>query len=282
MPFWKNKPDNIPPVVELPIEQIEPSPHQTRQRFPEGELLALAQSIDRNGLLNPISVRQAEGGGWCLIAGERRLMACRRLGWVRIPAIVWERDAAGAAALTLAENLHRSGLHYLEEAAGILRLLTEGDMTQAAAASLLAMSQSALCNKLRLLRLSPAVQEQLLQRDLPERVARALLTLPDEDLQLRAIRHVAAQGMNVRQTEEYINRLLHRQGQKRPYHGLLRDYRILFTTVDRAVEEIRKCGVAVSTQRREEEDCISYTIRIPKTGTSPAAPTPEDQMSLYA
>ena len=220
-----------------------------------------------------------EHTGKQLIAGERRLRACRLLGWSSIPALVWQKDEADAAALTLAENLHRSDLNYLEEAEGILRLISLGGLSQAQAAALLAMSPSALSNKLRLLRLSPAVQQALTEQALPERLARALLRLPDEDLQLRAIRHIAQNGLNVRQGEEYLLRLLQRQTHP-PYRGLLRDYRILFTTVDRAVEEIRRFGVAVSTRRREEEDCISYTIRIPKSAKKPAEP--KDQLSLYA
>ena len=266
-------------VRQLPIEEIEPSPHQPRRDFDEQALTALAQSIDRNGLLNPVSVRALPQGGSCLIAGERRLRACRLLGWSSIPALVWQKDGADAAALTLAENLHRSDLNYLEEAEGILRLISLGGLSQAQAAALLAMSPSALSNKLRLLRLSPAVQQALTEQALPERLARALLRLPDEDLQLRAIRHIAQNGLNVRQGEEYLLRLLQRQTHP-PYRGLLRDYRILFTTVDRAVEEIRRFGVAVSTRRREEEDCISYTIRIPKSAKKPAEP--KDQLSLYA
>lgn len=266
-------------VRQLPVEEISPGPHQTRRDFNGEELAALAQSIDRCGLLNPVSVRALPQGGYSLIAGERRWRACQMLGWSRIPALVWEKEEPDAAALTLAENLHRSDLHYLEEAEGILRLITQCGMTQNEAASLLAISPSALCNKLRLLRLSPAVQQAVTEKGLPERLARALLTLPDEDLQLRAVRHIAENGLNVRQGEEYLTRLLRRQRHP-PYRGLLRDYRILFSTVDRAVEEIRRFGVAVTTRRREEEDCISYTIRIPKSAKKP--PEEKDQLSLYA
>lgn len=266
-------------VQLLPIGEITPSPHQSRRDLHEEELTALAQSIDRSGLLNPVSVRALPQGGYCLIAGERRWRACQMLGWSRIPALVWQKGDADAAALTLAENLHRSDLHYIEEAEGILRLITGYGMTQNEAAALLAMSPSALCNKLRLLRLSPAVQQAVTQYDLPERLARALLQLPDEDLQLRAVRHMGEAGLNTRQGEEYLRQLMHRQ-QHPPYRGLLRDYRILFTTVDRAVEEIRRFGVAVTTRRREEDDCISYTIRIPKSARK--EPDDQDQLSLYA
>ena len=116
------------------------------------------------------------------------------------------------------------------------------------------------------------MQQALIENNIPERLARALLQLPDEDLQQRAIRHMAAEELNVRQGEEYLRQLLHRQ-QHPPYRGLLRDYRILFTTVDRAVEEIRRFGVA-------EDDCTSYTIRIPKSAKKEREP--KDQLSLYA
>lgn len=280
MGFLLQKAKSGQTVLSLPVQEIAASPHQPRQYFDEGELDSLAQSIDRDGLLNPISVRQSPEGGYCLIAGERRLLACKKLGWQEIPAILWEKDDTSAAVLTLVENMQRCGLHYLEEASGILRLLTEGGMTQSEGALLLAMSQPALCNKLRLLRLAPAVQQELLRLRQPERVARALLSLPDEDLQLRAVRHIAGQALNVREAEEYIAELTEGQRKSRPYHGFLRDYRILFTTVDRAVDEIRKTGVVVSTQKREEEDCVSYTIRIPKAARKQAPP--EGQLSLYA
>ena len=91
-------------VRQLPIGEIAPSPHQTRRDFKEEELTALAQSIDRSGLLNPISVRELPQGGYCLIAGERRWRACQMLGWSRIPALVWEKDEPDAAVLTLAET----------------------------------------------------------------------------------------------------------------------------------------------------------------------------------
>lgn len=280
MAFTLGKPKSRTAVQMIPLEAVTPGPHQTRQQFPEAELDRLAQSIDRNGLLNPIAVRKEADDSYTLIAGERRWRACRKLGWSEIPAILWEKEGAAAAALTLAENLHRTDLHYLEEAAGILRLITAGDLSQSEAASLLAMSQPTLCNKLRLLRLPEPVQEVLVTHALPERVARALLTLPDGDLQLRAVRHIAAAGYNVRQAETYIAQLMQSQT-RRPYRGLLRDYRILFTTVDRAVEELRRFGVTVSTQKREEPDCVSYTIRIPKAARQ-AEPAPEGQMSLYA
>ena len=161
----------------------------------------------------------------------------------------------------------------------VCRIKRRTKKRQEEAAARLGRSPSALANKLRLLRLSPAVQQALIENNIPERLARALLQLPDEDLQQRAIRHMAAEELNVRQGEEYLRQLLHRQ-QHPPYRGLLRDYRILFTTVDRAVEEIRRFGVAVTTRRREEDDCISYTIRIPKSAKKEREP--KDQLSLYA
>ena len=254
-------------VQQLPIGEITPSPHQTRRDFHEEALAALAQSIDRSGLLNPISVRALPQGGYCLIAGERRWRACQMLGWSRIPALVWQKDDAGAAALTLAENLHRSDLHYIEEAEGILRLIAQCGLSQNEAAALLAMSPSALCNKLRLLRLPGTVVELLQQGDLSERHARALLRLADEEEQLAAAKTIIARGLNVAQTEEYIELLL-RKIQVTPPHRrptfILKDVRLFLNSLDRSLSLMRSAGVDAACGRQDTEDEILLTIRIPK------------------
>ena len=265
-------------ILRLPVEAIAPNPYQPRTDFAPEPLAELADSIRRHGILQPLTVRRTKTG-WELVAGERRLRAAKLAGLDTVPCLQIRAEDQESALLALIENIQRKDLHYFEEAAAIAAYLRQSGVTQEEAAALLGRSPSALANKLRLLRLSPAVQQALIENNIPERLARALLQLPDEDLQQRAIRHMAAGELNVRQGEEYLRQLLHRQ-QHPPYRGLLRDYRILFTTVDRAVEEIRRFGVAVTTRRREEDDCISYTIRIPKSAKKEREP--KDQLSLYA
>ena len=121
-------------VQQLPIGEITPSPHQTRRDFHEEELAALAQSIDRSGLLNPISVRAMPQGGYCLIAGERRWRACRMAGLTEVPVVVKDVSDEQAMELALVENLQREDLDPVEEAAGIRELMLRCDLTQEQAA----------------------------------------------------------------------------------------------------------------------------------------------------
>ena len=189
MKVLRRKPEVANKVLLIPVKEILPSPHQPRRVFEEKDLDILAQSISQNGLLVPVSVRR-EGEGYVLIAGERRLLACRRLGMRFIPAIVEERDDLSAAVLSLVENIHRRDLNCFEEAEGIARLMEQEGLSQARVCNLLSMAQPTVANKLRLLRLAPPVRQMLLEYGLGERVARALLTLDGEENQVKACRWI--------------------------------------------------------------------------------------------
>ena len=273
MKVLQRKPEVLNKVLLLPVEEILPSPHQPRRIFDDRELDVLAKSIAQNGLLVPISVRKA-GDGYILIAGERRLMACRRLGQKYIPAMVEEMCDMDAAVLTLVENIHREGLSYFEEAEGIRALMEQEGINQARMCNLLSMAQSTVANKLRILRLSQPVREILLQYNLGERIARSLLVLEDEKTQLKACRHIGECKMSALSAENYIKDLASKpKAKKRHFIGHLRDYRIIFSTMDKAVEEVRRSGITVTTHKSEEEDYVCYTIKIPK-GSSHLAPKP--------
>ena len=133
-------------IYSLPIDQIRPSPYQARQSFDEQELEGLAQSIRENGLLQPISVRKA-GDGYELVAGERRLRACRMAKMESIPAILCTYDDDQTAALGLLENLQRMDLNPFEQAQGLRDVIVRWDCTQAEAAKRLGMAQPTLANK---------------------------------------------------------------------------------------------------------------------------------------
>lgn len=260
------RPKTLNQVVSLPVGSILPSPHQPRRDFNLGELDVLAKSIAQNGLLSPITVRKdpAGGGKYFLIAGERRLLACRRLGYDEIPAIVTTAPEGSAAVLTLIENLHRQDLNCFEEAEGIYALMKESGMSQQKVCAMLAKPQPTVANKLRLLRLEPQVRQFLIENGMGERIARALLALPGTDRQLRAARHILQNQMSVRQAEGYISSLAGPRKENRRAMGYLRDLRLLFTSVDKAVEEIKRCGISVQAQTTEEENFVCYTIRVPK------------------
>lgn len=260
------RPKTLNQVVSLPVGSILPSPHQPRRDFNLEELDILAKSIAQNGLLSPITVRKDPEGGnrYFLIAGERRLLACRRLGYEEVPAIVTTAPEANAAVLTLIENLHRQDLNCFEEAEGIYALMKESGLSQQKICAMLAKPQPTVANKLRLLRLDPQVRQFLTDHGMGERIARSLLPLEGTDRQLRAARHILQNQMSARQAEAYIATLTGPKRGNRRAMGYLRDLRILFTPVDKAVEEIKRCGISVQAQTTEEKDFVCYTIRVPK------------------
>ena len=254
-------------VLTLRVEDIRPNPYQPRQTFDDEGLRELASSIRRHGILQPLTVRPAGGGKWELVAGERRLRAAKLAGLERVPCIRREADDRDAALLALVENLQRRDLHYLEEAAAIASYIRQTGITQEEAAAQLGRSPSALANKLRLLRLSPACRELLVRKGLTERHARCLLRLEDEEERLAALRHIADKQLNVAQTEQYIEqRLTQLQSTppKRRRTFILKDVRLFLNSLDRGLRMVREAGVDARTERQETEDAILLTIRLPK------------------
>ena len=253
-------------IYFLPIDQIHPSPFQARRTFEEQELAGLAQSIRENGLLQPISVRKA-AEGYELVAGERRLRACKLAQMTTIPAILCSYADEQTAALGLLENIQRTDLNPFEQAQGLRDILVLWDCTQAEAAKRLGMAQPTLANKLRLLRLSPDCVRLLREHDLSERHARALLRLTDEEDRLKALQVIAARGYNVAQSEAYIEELL-KLKQKTPPPRLptyiVKDVRIFLNTIRHSLGLMQRAGVQADMQREDTDDGILLTIRIPK------------------
>ena len=250
----------------LPVEQIAPNPHQPRREFAPGPLAELAESIRRHGIIQPLSVRRRDDG-WELIAGERRLRAAKLAGLQTVPCLEMQVDKQDSAILALIENIQRRDLHYLEEATAIAAYLRQSGSTQEEAAALLGRSPSAVANKLRLLRLSPACRAILVENNLTERHARCLLRLEDEEERLAAARYLARNHLNVAQAEQYVERRLAAL-QSTPPAGrktyIIKDVRLFLNSLDRGLRLIREAGVDARTERQETEEDILLTIRIPK------------------
>ncbi len=246
-------------VAFLPARSIKPNPAQPRDLFREDALQELAESIRSHGILQPLSVRRA-GTGYELIAGERRLRAAQMAGLTEIPCIVMTMDAQESGVAALVENLQRQDLHYIEEARGISRLMSQCTMSQEQAARLIGKSQSAVANKLRLLRHSQQVQEALQQTGLTERHGRALLKLPEESQKLRAIEVMAKQEMNVARAEQYIESLLQEPEKREPKANV----GAFLKNVTQTLSRIQKAGIPAISERRETDTQIVLTITIPK------------------
>jgi ParB family chromosome partitioning protein len=188
---------------EIDVAAIRPNQYQPRERFDEELLNELTESIREVGVLQPVLVRPM-GEEFELIAGERRWRAARRLGLARIPALVRESDDASALEQALVENVHRSDLNVLEEAAAYQQLIEEFSLTHEAVASRVGRSRTTVTNTLRLLQLPPAVQRQVRDGSLSMGHARALLGTPDRALQERLAGTAVRDGWSVRALEEAV------------------------------------------------------------------------------
>ena len=246
-------------VVFLPVRSIRPNPAQPRRVFREEALKELSESILRHGILQPLSVRRREGG-YELICGERRLRAAQMAGLTDVPCILMQMDDRESGMTAMVENLQRQDLDFVEEAQGISRLMGQFNMSQEQTARLLGKSQSAVANKLRLLRHSEPVLEALRQAELTERHARALLKLPDEESKLRAIAEISRQGMSVARTESYVERLLAQPREKESSANVA----AFLNTLTQSLAKIQLSGIGAVSERRETDSQIVLTITIPK------------------
>jgi ParB family transcriptional regulator, chromosome partitioning protein len=249
------------------LRKIRPNPYQPRQVIEMEKIEELAQSIKTYGLLQPVIVRPFQGE-YQLVAGHRRMMACQRLGWSEIPAMVRQLSDSAMATVALIENLQRENLSFLEEAQGYERLLREFHLTQEVLAQRLGKSQSTIANKLRLLKLPAPVKDRLSAQEITERHARALLKLPDEATMLRVVQEIINLGYTVQQTERRVSEYL-AQTESAPVRErkkvIIRDIRIFLNTVRQAVSILESGGLDARVKEQDFGDYLEVTIRLPKT-----------------
>ena len=250
-------------VLWLPVDALKPNPDQPRRFFVLSGLEELAASIRTHGILQPLSVRRQEDC-FVLVAGERRLRAAKLAGLTQVPCIVVEVDNTTSSLLALVENLQRRDLDFWEEAQALDKLIHTYHLSQEEAACRIGKSQSAVANKLRLLKLSPALLERLRTAGLSECHARALLRLEDDAARSAALEHIIAGGLTVAQTEAYIDSLLHPTPARKKPTYLIRDVRLFLNTVSRAVKLMQGAGIQAQCDRKDTDDAVFLTIRIPK------------------
>ncbi len=199
-------------MIEVSVDDIAPNPMQPRQKLAPESLEELAASIREHGLIQPLIVSSTVPGmgsaPYQLIAGERRLEAAKLAGLSTVPVIVKEATPQEMLALALVENIQRADLNPLEEANAYRQLMDEFGLTQGQVAAQVGKSRVAVANTVRLLRLPAVVKSALINGQISEGHARALLGLDQEEAQLRALKTVIKQRLNVRQTEELVRRML--------------------------------------------------------------------------
>lgn len=251
-------------VVEIDIDKIEANPYQPRTVFGD-DIDELAESIRLNGLIQPLTVK-AEGERYILIAGERRLRALKSLGNAFAPCIVLDITDRNSAVLALVENIQRKDLHFFDEAEALSKLLDFYGMTQEDAAVRLGKTQSTIANKLRLLKLSESIRSKIRCCGLTERHARALLRLPNENLQLEAVDNICSKRLNVEQTERLVAAIIDREDEResiRRRSGAFKDIRLFVNTINKAVEMMKAAGINADSQKIKENGYIEYIVRIP-------------------
>ena len=195
--------------LEIPIERIDPNPFQTRSHISEGQLAELAASITANGVVQPVLVRPLSAGRFQLIAGERRWRASKLAGKATIPAILRQVSDEQAMEITIVENLQRADLNPMEQARAFERLSREFHMTQEQMAVRTGKDRATVANFLRLLRLPAGVQARVEAGALSFGHARALLSLDNAEEMEKAAQRIASLSLSVRQTETYVQGLLH-------------------------------------------------------------------------
>ncbi|NMA82650.1 MAG: nucleoid occlusion protein [Epulopiscium sp.] len=256
-------------IINIPVDKIRSNPYQPRRTFDHMALEELAASIREFGVLQPISVRHINGNSYELVAGERRLRACKIVGATTIPAVVLTITDRDSALLALIENLQRENLNFLEESEGYSNLIRDYGLTQEELALKVGKSQSTIANKMRLLKLAPIVKKMIIDHDLSERHARALLKLPEEQLQLKVLQKVVQEGLTVKRTEELVDKVIQRlldekeEKKEQKVKTYLKDIRLFTNTIQQAINVMHQAGVEAKYEMEEKEDCYEITIRIP-------------------
>ncbi|MBQ7873962.1 MAG: ParB/RepB/Spo0J family partition protein [Oscillospiraceae bacterium] len=263
-------------VENIPVELIIPNRFQPRRIFDDAELLTLAESIRENGLIQPISVRKIKGG-FELIAGERRLRACKLIGRQKIEAIVYDIGDKDSAVWALIENLQRSDLGPFDEAEAIAKLIAAWSVPREEAAKRLGLAPSTLSNKLRLLKLEPEVRRIVTDNSLTERHARELLRIESSKGREEAAKHIAAKSLNVSETERYIDKLLENEKPKpKAAKYIVKDLRLFINTFEHAVEVMNSAGLCAVSTVTESEEKITYSVSIPKSKAFRTSAKPAD------
>lgn len=276
--IFKSKEKTVGRVVALETGLIIPNRSQPRVDFNESELASLAESIRENGILQPINVRKC-GVNYEIVSGERRFRAAKVCGLEEVPCIVIDADDEKSAVLALIENIQRRDLSYFEEALAIERLIKFYGLTQEDAAARLGKAQSTIANKLRLLKFSDAERNLLIKGNVTERQARALVRIDDEKLRIHAMGEMIINKLNIEQTEDMVEGILHgvipkkREKQEQPATkkpAARRNFRfplprLYINSINKIVKNMKEANIDCETFMNRVGDCYEYTIKIHST-----------------
>ncbi len=256
-------------LLMLKPDDIIPCPNQPRKHFDTYELQSLADSISANGIIQPLTVRKTDAGKYLLIAGERRLRAAKMAGLRRVPCVLHRTSDLVASLYAITENMQRADLNCFEEALAIQSLINDFRLTQSEVAVQLGMANSTVSNKLRLLKLSDDIQNRIVSSNLTERHARALLRLSPEQRD-GALDKIIAEGLNLSQTEDLIERILNPVVDQAPEEppvkpvrkSAIGDIKLFSNSLSKLLCTMQNAGITANSRKHETEKYIEYKVRI--------------------
>lgn len=258
-------------VIDIPLSRIDTNPSQPRRFFDIEALAELAASIDEYGVIQPITVKKKTDGRFLIIAGERRYRASCMAKKRTIPSIVVNLSDEESAAIALLENLQRKDLTFFEEAEGYSRLMTEYNMTQEELSEKLGKSQSAIANKLRLLKLDEETKNAIFEAGLTERHARALLKLASKKSREKALKIITEKKLNVAKSESMIEKMAQGEAENKRFGVFkasvsegMKKQRIFCNTVNKAIKLLNKSGIETRIEQSEDDNSYIYKISINK------------------
>ena len=252
-------------VSYVPIDKIIANPSQPRKYFEDETLAELSDSIKEYGVLQPILLRD-DGKAYTIIAGERRYKAAKLAGLEKIPAIIKTMDSREVALIALVENVQREDLNFLEEARAYKRLMDDFGLTQIEIAEKMNKKQSTISNKIRLLSLPDEIQSSILENNLTERHARALLKLGDEEDRKQVIKRIIQNNLNVKQTEKLIEEISQKKEvalRKKNKINYI-SYKIYLNTLRKAFNQIKEMEKNAIFEQEDKGEYLEVKIILPK------------------
>ena len=252
-------------IKELRINEVEPNLEQPRKHFNDEKLTQLAESIKQHGIVQPLIVKKIDDT-YKIVAGERRWRAARLAGLTSVPVIIRELSSKQVMEIALIENLQREDLNPIEEAEAYEKLMNEFGMTQEEISRTVGRSRPAIANSIRLLTLQDKLRTLVINGDISSGHARTLLSLEDKDLQLKAVEEIIKRGLNVRETEALVKRLLTKKEKKKTaklseeYQAIEDKFRNFFGTKVKLMSGKKNGRILIEYYSMEELDRIVSTI----------------------
>lgn len=272
-------------VFYISVENIIPNPYQPRKVFTPSSLMELSESIKEHGVLQPITVRKLTEKTFELIAGERRLKAAKLAGLIEVPTIIANVSDEQSAVLALIENIQREDLNFIEEAKAYEKLINDYQITQQELSKKVGKNQSTIANKLRILRLPDFIKDKVVENNLTERHARALLKIPDEHIQEETLNTIIENELNVKKTDELIKSIINDLSsfgkiqnkeentseeekdnlveKKQKIKGFI-NFKIYTNTIKNAFKAIVDSGLEANYDEKDKGEYIEITVQIPK------------------